>query len=411
MMTPRPQPHGFEPPFYAVDLTRLGQKCQRLRAAFARHFARVEVAVSYKTASLPVMLASLHARGALAEVVSAHEWQLARALGVAPEDVILNGPGKGAALLEEALEAGVAVHLDDLQEVEAVVAYARSRGGGPPVGVGLRVALSLPDTQPPGQLSRFGLALEDGRLEQAIARLQEAGVRVHTMHMHLTTRRRLVSHFEAAARQLADAVGLLGEGAAELERLDLGGGFGYAPERLEGVEMPSFEEYAAAMFEALDARVERLEEFEVVLEPGIALFGDVVEAWVPVLSRKQVGGRELVVVDGSVHTIKPTGHGLNLPTRHLDASFQPRRGPRRPVDLVGYTCLEHDRIAQDLPLHPVQLGDVLVIENVGAYTWVFKPPFIRRRPAFLAWDGERWFEAEPAQAFEHVYPHLEEVSR
>lgn len=399
-----PQKPDFSPPFFAVNLAHLSARVDRFRTAFRRRFPSMEIAASYKTALLPGMLAHLHADGVLAEVVSAHEWAVARALGVEGPDIIVNGPGKSSAFLAEALKAGARVNLDDLSEVDKVVALV-SEGFPAPATIGLRVALRLPDTPPPHQRSRFGLTTTDGQFATAVARLSAAGVPVTGVHMHLTTRLRRLDHFAHAAAEFTEAIGAVDR--TELRWIDVGGGFGSLPPDWRPLDLPTFDAYADTLHDVLAARVPDLDDLTVFAEPGIALFGDAVEAWFPVLSVKQVEGRTVVLVDGSAQTIKPTRHGLNLPTRHLGADFTPRTGPNRPVDVVGYTCLEDDVLAVDLPLvDPVRPGDVLVIRNVGAYTWVFKPPFIRLLPPFVGWDGSSWRLLRPAERWQDVFPTL-----
>ena len=56
--------------------------------------------------------------------------------------------------------------------------------------------------------------------------------------------------------------------------------------------------------------------------------------------------------------------------------------------LVGYTCMEKDYLAYDVLDALPEVGDYVLFENVGAYTIVFNPPFIRERPAIIALDGQ-----------------------
>jgi diaminopimelate decarboxylase len=172
----------------------------------------------------------------------------------------------------------------------------------------------------------------------------------------------------------------------QLEYIDLGGGFGYAPAGIP-VAMPTFQEYAAAISDEFERTKPGLRALKIIIEPGLALFNDSVSIVAAVRARKSIGGAQLVVVDASVHTIKPTRHSVNLPTAAFDAAGRPKQGPTHQYDVVGYTCLEDDVIARGLQLPSLEVGDLLVIDGVGAYTYVLKPPFIQPRPAFYMWDG------------------------
>ena len=49
-------------------------------------------------------------------------------------------------------------------------------------------------------------------------------------------------------------------------------------------------------------------------------------------------------------------------------------------------------------------GDFVVFENVGAYTVVMKPPFIRPSPAILAWEGDHSFAvAKRAERLDDIF--------
>jgi len=377
---------GFTPPFYLLDVPRLTAKYESFSDGFRTVFPRCVVAHSYKTSYLPHLLRHLHGLGAHAEVVSEYEYSLALRLGVKPAQIIYNGPGKPPDWVRQALTRGSIVHLDSLDEVDAAIAGARAytHATGEPGRVGLRLNLKLPDQ--PGIRSRFGLSLEDYELKQAADRLRGAGVQVLGLHAHLTHQSRRLDSYEYLASSISKVAAELH--LTQLEWVDVGGGFGYAPPELEGYHFPSFAEYAQTIGTVF-ARQFDLEELTVIAEPGIATVGDVLCYFAPVRALKSVGNRLIAVVDGSVHTIKPTRHGVNLPTTVYDVAWRKKGEDDRfhTYDVAGYTCLEDDWIARDQSLPELSVGDVLAIANVGAYTYVFKPPFIRPRPAFLAFDG------------------------
>ena len=105
-----------------------------------------------------------------------------------------------------------------------------------------------------------------------------------------------------------------------------------------------------------------------------------------VVARKRVRAREIALVAGSIHNIKPTLHGKQLPMRVVRANDGPGEQPGEClVDIVGYTCMEHDCLYRGYQ-QAVRPGDFVVFENVGAYTVVMKPPFIRPAPAILVCD-------------------------
>lgn len=401
------------PPCYVVDRPRLRARFDEIRRAFEPHFRRLVVAYSYKTNAFPSVLRTLHAAGAWAEVVSEAEYRLALQLRVPETRIVCNGPVKSDALLERALATGALLHLDGPDEVARVAELARGRAF-PHARVGLRVNLRHPEGEGHRAFSRFGLTLAE--IGAAGTRLSGAGLRVTGLHAHLATKARSLDDFRGLVATLAEAAKMVRTSA--LETIDVGGGFGHAPGETDsaaaavprspaatGRRYPSFAEYA----EAIRAELARsapalLDRTTLVLEPGMAMVNDCVRFLTRVEAVKRIGGRDLAVLDASIQTVKPTRHGLNLPTRVFLASGEAKSGPTRPWDLVGYTCMDDDFIAVAQRLPELERGDLVEIDRVGAYTAVFKPPFIRPMPAVHALDDAGVELDVPEQGLASLYP-------
>lgn len=380
-------PHEIPAPSYVCDLDRARTKYEMFRASFARRFSALVVGYSYKTNYVPRLCRTFHELGAWAEVVSATELELARTLGVPWEKIIFNGPVKTLDHLRTALAGGATVNLESLEEARAVASLPSGEVTG---RVGLRVNVPL---GPGGLQSRFGLSAETGELQHAIGILGDAGVPLRGLHAHVSSKARSLDTFRATASALAEVAPLVGG----LEYLDVGGGFGYA-DSTAPFSFPSFDEYADAIHESLASRVD-LERISVIAEPGMALVADCFSFLGNVVSIKRLPGRTLLVTDASVHTVKPTLHRYNPPTTVLRGGGV-LDGQLRRYDISGYTCMETDVIAQDIELPEVRSGDVLRFGNVGAYTLVFKPPFIQPHPPIYTTEGGLVALAREGQSFD-----------
>ena len=82
-------------PLHVISRARLLKDYSAFVGAFRRRLPKVELATSYKTNPLPAVLSTLHRAGTWAEVISPFELWLALELKVAPDRIVLNGPGKG----------------------------------------------------------------------------------------------------------------------------------------------------------------------------------------------------------------------------------------------------------------------------------------------------------------------------
>lgn len=369
--------------FFLLDLVSFREDYLRILNAFRATYADVEIAYSYKTNYLPAICREVDRLGGRAEVVSHLEYQLARSLDVDPRRIVVNGPGKRPAELEEALLAGATVNLDSVREV-GLVEDVSERWPGHELRVGLRCNLGL-DAKP----SRFGLDVDAPEFAECIARLLRLpGCRVVGLHCHVSTSDRDPADYRRRAERL---IALAAEHLPyPPETLNLGGGF--FSRMSDGMraqfDQPahSFEAYADAIAGALrDAYPSGGPTL--VLEPGTAVAARSLSYAARVLDVKTVRGRTLALVAGSVHNVKPTLHDKRLSV----TTYTPRPQPApdgRVVDVVGYTCMEHDVLLADQP-GPLSVGDVLVFEDVGAYTLVMQPPFIMAAPPVLWLDAEQ----------------------
>lgn len=368
---------GCSPPFYLIDGVRLRQRYQAIREAFAAEFPSLIIGYSYKTNYVPAVLRILHREGAYAETVSELEYDIAIKQGVPPKRIIFNGANKSRNTIARAIAEGAACNLDSMCEVQHAVAIARDDAR--PTKVGIRVNLRHPEGTGHRSYSRFGIATAD--LLEAKERLLAAGIRVAGVHGHLSSRARSLDVVRHVVRSLVEAIEIMG--LEEVDYIDVGGGFGFAPAGVD-LSFPSFEEYAKAISSALGPRARST---TIVIEPGIAMVGDCMDYVASVQCIKRIGGRTVAFIDGSVHTIKPSRHRHNLPTQILNGEFTAKNVTEAVAcDVVGYTCMDDDYIAIDQMLPALDAGDILYIRGVGAYTVVFKPQFIHGAPPIYLFD-------------------------
>ena len=109
----------------------------------------------------------------------------------------------------------------------------------------------------------------------------------------------------------------------------------------------------------------------------------------------------MATTDGSFENLGEICGLKKLPLKIVRRSTNPK--DYQSVDIMGYTCLEQDVMYKDLrcKLAP---GDYLVFENVGGYSIVSKPQFIKPNCAMYATG----FEGVPIQimreeTFEDVF--------
>ena len=394
--------HGS--PFYLFDRERFVGNYRDLERAFRERYDRVTIGYSYKTNYIPRICRLVKELGGHAEVVSRLEYDLALRIGQEPETIIFNGPVKRCEDIELALRNGSQVNLDSFCELDHVRAFAE-RNPGRPARIGLRVNINLADeggashVQEGLRVGRFGFPPES--LRQVIPILAGRGLRVRSLHGHSSSTSRSTWIYERIARTLCQlAEELLPD---TVEDVNVGGGFfGRMPPGLGPPSPPSFDDYAEAIVRALEESAWfRRRRPSLVLEPGVALVADCLSFVSRVVDVKEIGGRTLAVVDGSVLNTKPSMHRKNQPHQVIRPGGLAEVRERL-LSVTGGTCMEKDYLLDDV-VCGLARGDYLRIDNVGAYSLVMAPPFIHAAPAVVMREQGRFVLLRKRQTFDHFF--------
>ena len=366
-------------PLFVYSERTLRRLHRQWHTAFATRYPKVEFGWSYKTNYLPAVCAVQHQLGSLAEVVSAMEYEKARARGVPGDRIVFNGPHKPPAALERAAREGARIHVDHLDELASLEEVARRLGR--PLTVGLRLNL---DAGIYPQWSRFGFNLENGQALDAVQRMKQGGRLIFNgLHAHLGT---YIMDASAYGRQVTKMV----QFAYEVEKafgfpfevLDIGGGFPsrsrlksayLAPE----LSLPSPDEYAEAVSEALTAALRPGDFPRLILETGRALVDEAGWLITTVQAAKRMAdGTRSYVVDAGINLLfTSTWYKFNLELDR-EAGGMPEHSL-----IHGPLCMNIDVVDEGTLLPPLSSGMRLILSPVGAYNATQSMQFIEYRPA------------------------------
>lgn len=356
--------------FYLLDSTQFRKNFKELKEAFSRIYSNFNIAYSYKTNYTPKLCRIIDELGGYAEVVSDMEMEIALRIGVESKNIIWNGPYKNAKKVEELLVLGGTVNLDSVYEFD-VLCKISQKYPNHQLNVGLRCNFDVGD----GVVSRFGFDVEGEEFKQALAIVKELpNVRLAGIQCHFATRNLATWRPRAEGMlQLLDSVDIVPE------RIDLGGGlFGKMHESLKAQfdsPIPTYEQYAQAvapLFAEYFASAEK--KPQLLIEPGSALVGDCMHFASRVVNIKNVRGKNIATLLGSIYNINPTLNKKNPPIEvvHME-EHEPLE--YNDLDFGGFTCIESDYLYRHYS-GPLAQGDMVIFGNVGSYSVVLKPPFI-----------------------------------
>ncbi|WP_305788035.1 type III PLP-dependent enzyme [Symbioplanes lichenis] len=369
-------------PLVVHDLAVLRRRAAALRGVLP---GPSTLLYSLKANPCPPVVAALQAAGCGSEISSAGELAVALGTGHDPGPMLYTGPGKSAADLTAAAEAGAILSCESPAEVTRAREVLRPSSADP-----LRIILRVQ----PGVRTAAGLSMADGRqfgLLEAEAgpfcRDLPADVEVLGFHIYLGSQMPGTPALAAAFEQAAETVHRITAEAGVRPRIvDLGGGFPW-PYAAPG-EGPGL----ADLPPAIEKTVDRLARCgaEAWFESGRGLVAAAGRLLTTVMDVKQRGGTTLVVADAGVNVLGGMS-GLGRVLRP-DTVFRNLSAPDREqvkVDVVGPLCSPLDRLAVGTRMASPRIGDVLCVDNVGAYATTAALTGFLSRPAAteVAVDG------------------------
>lgn len=357
--------------FYLLDTEQFELNFHELLKAFRKFYPETYIAYSYKTNYTPRLCRMVDNMGGYAEVVSDMELEIARRIGVPYSKVHFNGPVKNFEAVREVILGGGIVNLDDYVEVPAITELA-AQHPDMTINVGLRCNFQIND----GTLSRFGFDVEKKEFSELVAHLNGIGnIRIAGLHCHFASRR------GETWKPRAEGICRLADELCpeQPDHVDLGGGlFGKMKNSLKaqfGMHIPTYKEYAQEAAATIAQHFGGCEhQPQLFIEPGSALVGDAMRFAARVKSIKDIRGKKIATLMGSIYNINPTLNKKNPPLTVMHDETLPT-SEYADLDFAGFTCIESDYLYRGYN-GPLSLGDFVVFENVGSYSVVLKPPFI-----------------------------------
>jgi diaminopimelate decarboxylase len=369
-------------PSYVYDAAAIRAAYATLDTAFDGYPHAIHYALKANSSLAVVRL--LHGLGSHADANSLGEVEVALRCGFRPEQIVFTGVGKSAAEIDRAVSLGLlAINVESPGELDridqrAIALDATAR-------VALRVnpdidARSHPHISTGLKSNKFGVPIDEAPAlfrEMASRRgLLPVGAHVH-IGSQITTLDPLT---RAAAAVVVLAKDLRSEGI-DLQHLDMGGGLGIS---YDGGSVIDPAADVRALVEAA-----RGSGLKVAIEPGRVLVGPAGVLLAAVVDVKQFpGARRFVVLDaGMTELMRPALYNAF----HRIEPLVRRDGVSVPVDIVGPICESTDAYARDRSFPPVEVGDIVVVRDVGAYGAVMGHTYLRRPlPPEVLIDGDGW---------------------
>ncbi len=374
-------------PYFLLDEQELERNIDSLQTALAAHWKNHIIGYSFKTNSLPWLVDYFKNKGCYAEVVSGDEYHLAQIMGYAKDKIIYNGPCKSRKTFLEAIENGCLVNIDARRELEWL--WELADGNNKKYEVGLRINFDLEkycpnETAMGAEGSRFGFCYENGELKKAIDYIGALKhIHIAGIHLHCGSSSRSLNIYRTIAGIAARVKRAY---ALDLKYVNVGGGF------CGGLkDKPQFRDYIPVIADELSKEFDQ-ENTTLVVEPGVSLVASPFEFVTSIIDVKKTTANNFAVTDGSRINVDPL---MKKSTYFYDIIYaQDNEAERQLLDtqvIVGFTCMENDRLFELVGQPRLSVGDRVVYQKTGAYTLCLSPLFIRYYPAVYLRRGDNFY--------------------
>ena len=351
----------FGTPLYVTSEARLRANARAYREAFPEALIYFAVKANGNLALLRI----LAEEGLGADVFSAGELSLVRMAGIPGEKVLFNGNSKRTEELKMALEAGVRISADSLDELLALAEVAKEMGEEAEVAFRVNPDVSAkthPKIATGLKTSKFGIPWQD-LVEVYETAMGLEGVNPVGLHCHIGSQILDTAPFVEAAARMMELAGRIVEVGGKIEMMDFGGGLGipYTPE----TSAPTPWELASGIKPVFEEGCRRLGiSPRMILEPGRSIVADstIFLTRVNVVKRAHVN---FVGVDA----------GFNLLARpmlydayhHVVVANKADGRAEERYTVVGPICESGDVLAKDRNLPRIERGDLIAMLDAGAY--------------------------------------------
>ncbi|WP_439506150.1 diaminopimelate decarboxylase [Sediminibacterium sp.] len=341
-------------PLYMYHAEKITAQYQQLQNAFEGVYARFFYAC--KALTNLAVLQHVHSIGCNIDCSSINEVYLALKAGFNPEQILYTSNGISFEEIEAAVEAGVSVNIDSLSNLEK---FGKAYGSRYPVGIRLR-----PNIMAGGNLkistghngSKFGIPIE--QLTEILTIKEHYKLRINCLHVHTGSEIKDVEVFIKVADIFYDLV----PSFPDLQVLDMGGGFKVPYQEGEkGTDIPLLAKRVGEVLNKFEKSYGK--KFQVWFEPGKYL---VSECGYLITSVNVIKETPTVIFagvnSGFNHLIRP----MFYEAYHHIKNLSNPNGKVKIYAVTGNIC-ETDNFAWDRPINEIREGDLLVIENAGAY--------------------------------------------
>jgi diaminopimelate decarboxylase len=376
----------FGTPLFIISESQLRHTYRQFRDAFRRHYPNVEILFANKSNNGIAIRHIMNQEGAGGDCFGVNEMYLALLAGTNPKTLVLNGSNKQPEELEMAIQNGLCINIDAMDELEQIDAISRRLGVNVDIGIRLKLDLESLRDHPgvamhgPGTMKQQADSTKWGMSRAQTVEIVKAAqklpqIRLKETHYHLSRMSKDPVPFAVMAREMITWSAHIRDNTGWTPPcIDIGGGwtfgkwYGTGPNSdLDDKSAPTPDDYARLCAEAIkeEASKQKLPLPKLRLEPGRALSGPSGVAVGRVGAVKQGEKKKWVNMDLSTNHL--SWAAVLDWYYHAVPVVGAAREPTETVDLVGPLC-NSDELGAHRRMPPLARGDFVAFLDTGGYT-------------------------------------------
>ena len=386
----------FGTPLYVLDDDLFRKNCREYKCAIDKYYGGNGL-VLYASKALCCMhtcrLANEEGLGL--DVVSGGELYTAVKAGFPVEKIYFHGNNKTHDEIELAVKCGVShIIVDNEYELEEVDKIAGDFGVVQKIMFRIKPGIDAHthDFIRTGQIdSKFGVALENGEAFEIMKKaLEKKNVKIDGIHCHIGSQIFDFDPFCLAAEVMIEFIAKVkDELGLELEKLNLGGGFGIR--YVESDDPIKYDEYIKGVSEVVKKAAEKhnVKVPFMLMEPGRSIVAPAGITLYTVGGVKDIKDvRKYISVDGGMgdnpRYILYGSEYSAVAANHAGDPYE------EVVTVAGKCCESGDIIIENKKLQRLSVGDTLAVLATGAYNYSMASNYNRiPRPAMVAVSGDK----------------------
>jgi|CXWL01.1.fsa_nt_gi diaminopimelate decarboxylase len=336
----------------------------------------------------PLVLA-IREHGIGVEVISEYEWKLAMKAGFRTEDIVMNGLGRTAEEMIQALKSGSIVNIDSLSELKKLIQFKGTFHNG--INIGLRIHPLL--SEDGNFVKRDGkLGMDYREARECVERSHQAGIHINGFSCHVFSNQTNAARYGSPIKALSDFIrSVENEFQLQYSYIDIGGGI--APRMLFSSDhaLRNFMKEIVSDFKKYFPS-----DVKMLIEPGRYIVADAVVIFSRIKTIKINEGGTWAVLDiGTNYLIPALGSDFKVVPceKGIENSDLPGN-----VKFVDGICSPAGFISE--AKMSVREGQVVAVTNCGAYTSVMREEFVLGTPRHVYLDRGRISSVVKQTSFE-----------